>query len=193
MIKRLKKRFGKGERQRSDVEVEKRSGLRKSVETTMDAATFAEVGMHAEARQIMAEEQAAPRRVLVVGHEGTFSRPVIDYALGFAERMGYEIVALNVLDLPKDSEKVGPYCSLIAKEFENTCEQSVAEFLREAQERGIGFQHVVKVGDPDKCIKDVTHELRRIEFVISEPDALPEVAGKEEEVVIPVYAVASPA
>jgi len=192
MIKKFKKRFGKADREEA-VDVKQRSGLREAVERATDAVTFAEAGFPEHAREILAEPETLGRKILVVGHEDSFSRPVIDYALGFAERMGYEIVALNVLHLPKDSKKVGPYCSLIAKEFQNTCEESIAEFYREAQERGIGFHHVVKVGDPDKCIKEVTDEIRRIEFVISEPEALPEVVAKGEEVVIPVYAVAVPA
>ncbi len=192
MIKKLAKKLRKDECS-GEVEVRKRHNIREAVERSADAVTFAEAGLAEEAREILAERDAHARKILVVGHEESFSRPVIEYALGFAERMGYEIVALNVLELPKDSKKMGPYCSLIAKEFENSCEESVAEFYRDAEERGIPFHHIVKFGDLDDCVKEVTQEVKRIEFVISEPEALPEVVSEDEEVVIPVYAVASPA
>ena len=131
------------------------------------------------------------KKILVVGKEEIFSRPVVDYALGFAERMGYEIVALNILPLPTDSPKLAPYCSLISDDFKNKCEESVAHFYRACKEKGIGFQHIVKTGDPEQCIKETHREIKRIEFVICDPEVCPSMAEEVEEGIIPVFCLAN--
>ncbi|SFM65111.1 universal stress protein [Thermodesulforhabdus norvegica] len=186
MLKKITKRFKKG-----DVKVEKRSTLREAVEASTEAITFAEAGLGDHARQVMARADAEPKKVLVVSHEDCFSRAVVEYALGFAERMGYEIVAMNVLQIADRPETVAPYCSLIEERFKENAKESVAEFYREAERRGIPFMHMVKVGPLDKCIKEAVGELKRVEFVISEPEAHPEVVHETEKTVIPVYAVSS--
>lgn len=186
MLKKIKKRFKKG-----DLKVEKRGRVRESLESTTEAITFAEAGLQEHARQLMEQVEAEPRKVLVVSHEDCFSRPVVEYALGFAERMGYEIVALNVLQLADKPDAMAPYCNLIEERFKATAKESVKEFCGEAERRGIPFSHMVKVGQLEKCIKEAVSELKRVEFVISEPDAHPEVVHNNEQVVIPVYAVSA--
>ncbi len=131
------------------------------------------------------------KKILVVGKEEIFSRPVVDYALGFAERMGYEIVALNILPLPTDSPKLAPYCSLIREDFKNKCEESVAQFYKACKEKGIGFQHMMKTGDPEQCIKESHMEIDQIEFVICDPEVCPSIGEEVEEGVIPVFCLAN--
>ena len=187
MLGKLKKKFGK----RKDVEVEKKSTFTEKFDKTMEAITFAEAGAPQVAQQIMEEYEAEPRRVLVVGKEEIFSKPVVEYALGFAERMGYEIVALNILPLPTDSPKLAPYCSLISDDFKNKCEESVSHFYNACKEKGIPFQHVVKTGDPEQCIKETHREIKRIEFVICDPEVCPSMAEEVEEGIIPVFCLAN--
>ena len=131
------------------------------------------------------------KKVLVVGKEEVFEKLVVEYALGLAERMGYEIVALNILPLPTDSPKLAPYCSLISDDFKNKCEESVSHFYELCKEKGIGFEHLVKTGDPEQCIKDVHREIDSIEFVICDPEVCPSMAGEVEGGVIPVFCLAN--
>ena len=187
MLSKIKKRFFKNR----DVELEKKSTLTERFHKTMEAITFAEAGAPQAAQQIIEEYEAEPRKVLVVGKEEIFSKHVMDYALGFAERMGYEIVALNILPLPTDSPKLAPYYSLISDDFKNKCEESVSNFYNACKERGIGFQHVVKIGDPEQCIKETHREIKRIEFVICNPDLCPSMADEVEEGIIPVFCLAN--
>ena len=98
MLGKLKKKILKKKVDENEVEVESRQGqtMREKIESYTEAITFAEAGLQEEAQEIMRAELAEIAKVLVVGHEDTFSKPLVDYAVGFAERMGYEIVALNI-------------------------------------------------------------------------------------------------
>ena len=187
MLSKIKKRFAKNK----DVELEKKSTLTERFDKTMEAITFAEAGASQVAQKIIEEYEAEPRKVLVVGKEEIFSKPVMDYALGFAERMGYEIVAVNVLPLPADSPKLAPYCELINEEFKAKCEQSASYFKNACEERNIPFHHIIRTGDPEQCIRDIHREIKRIEFVICDPDLSPSMAEEVEEGIIPVFCLAN--
>ncbi len=130
------------------------------------------------------EEGPESAKVVVVGHDETFSKAVIDYAVGFAERMGYEIVALNVGPITKpNTEALGPYCDLVRGQFEQRCKEAVRPFEEACRERGIAFRHVVKFGEVDRCIREVHDELESVEFVIADPESCPE----DGKVAIPVF------
>ncbi|MGD8995737.1 MAG: hypothetical protein PVH34_11010, partial [Syntrophobacterales bacterium] len=99
MLRKIKKKILKKKTvDEKEVKVESRQGqtLRERIENYTEAITFAEAGLQEQAQEIMRAEMAEATKVLVVGHEDTFSQPLVEYAVGFAERMGYEIVALNV-------------------------------------------------------------------------------------------------
>ncbi len=183
LVKKLKKKKG--------VEAEKKSTLTEQFDKAMEAITFAEAGSPQVAKEILEQYEAEPRKVLVVGKEEFFSKAVMDYALGFADRMGYEIVALNILPLPTDSPKLAPYCSLINEEFKSKCEESISYFRKEAEARGIPFHHIIKTGDPEECIKETHREIKRIEFVICEPELCSTMAEEVEEGIIPVFCLAN--
>lgn len=187
MLNKIKKRLGK----KKDVDVERKSTLTERFDKTMEAITFAEAGAPQVAQQIIEEYEAEPRKVLVVGKEETFSKPVVDYALGFAERMGYDIVALNILPLPTDSPKLAPYCTPIIDDFKSRCEETISYFSQMCKEKGIGFQHLFKTGDPEQAIKETHREIKRIEFVICEPEICESMADEVEEGVIPVFCMAN--
>ena len=193
MLRKIVKRLKGNRAQKVDesvVSVEQRSTVSETLDTYTTAITFAESGLLDEAREIMKARETEPRKVLVVGHEDRFSKPVVDYALGFAERMGYAVVALNVLPLPKGSTALAPHCSLITEEFRSKCENSIKAFHDFCADRNIPFTHAAKVGEVEECIKQVHGEVRRIEFVISEPDMSTDVLTQGDRVVVPVYALA---
>ena len=130
------------------------------------AETFAEAGIQDVAEEIVRQDMEEPAKILVLGSGGLFPRPVIDYAVGFAKRTGYEVVALS--------------CVPVGHEPANGAEN----LARRAAEEGIACHQVTKYGTSDHCIREVHDEMRRVEFVVTEPEA-----GVEwgTEPVIPVF------
>ena len=131
-----------------------------------EAVTFAEAGQLDTAREVIREVVQERPKILVLGPEGLFSRPVVDYAVGFAKRTGYEIVALSCVSV---SGAVGGGGDAL---------------IRRAAEEEVPCRHVVKYGASDQCIREVHDEIRRVEFVITEPEASFE---NGMEPVIPVF------
>jgi hypothetical protein len=187
MTKKFRERFhgGKKSPEKAGVKV-KRASLRNRVESTMEAITFAEAGVHEVAREIVSEQQ----KILVVGHGECFSKAVVNYVLGFAERMNHEIVALNVLPVNKTDTRSSPYCGVNPKGDLNDCEQSITTFHRLCMEKGIALTHIVKSGDMEGCVPEVYQEVRRISFVVSEPEVLPKLARDVDLAGIPLLSPA---
>ena len=73
-----------------------------------EAITFAEAGQHDYAEDVLMEvqEKEESKKLVVVGKESTFSQEIIDYAIDMAERMSYEIVALNTAPLSCETFKL---------------------------------------------------------------------------------------
>ncbi len=177
MIKKLKEKLQKKKVDSTDLDEGRNKDNRGEVDGVSEPSLEREAGG-------AVENVSGDARVIVVGHENTFSPAVMDYAIGFAERMGYEIVALNVGPITKpNTEALGPYCDLVRGQFEEKCKESAQVFKRACDEKGIPFRHVVKFGDVDECIREVHDELEKVEFVIADPESCP----GEGEVAIPVF------
>ena len=161
--------------------------LRERIEGLTEAITFAEAGLQEEAQRLIRAELAERHKVLVVGHEDTFSKPLQAYAVGFAERMGYEIVALNVTSVQTESPGQESDQDMLCEQFRSRCEEKIGAFRQPCRESGIGFTHLVKFGEVAQCIRDSCQALRRVEFVLAERESCP----KEEIVGIPIYCVTS--
>ena len=67
----------------------------------------------------------------------------------------------------------------------------MSHFYELCKEKGIGFQHLVKTGDPEQAIKETHREIKRIEFVICDPEVCPSMAEEVEEGIIPVFCMAN--
>ena len=78
------------------------------VDKYQEAITFAEAGESEYAMETMAEkrEAQAPTKLLVMGRESDFSKEIIDYSLEMAQRMSYEILALNTAPLSCETFKL---------------------------------------------------------------------------------------
>ena len=188
MLQKLKKKILKKKAEENEVAVESRKTetLREKIESYTEAITFAEAGLQDQAQEIIRAELAEGAKVLVVGYEDTFSKPLVDYAVGFAERMGYEIVALNISPVRTESKHIGPFCDMLCEEFNKKCKAGIETLCRLCEEKNIPFTHLVKFGEIDDCIKEAHEEMRRVEFVITEPESCPE----EGRVAIPVFCMA---
>ena len=150
------------------------SRLRERIETYTEAITFAEAGIDVEIKEVIKEKA----KVVVVGNECTFSYPLQDYALKFAERLEYNIIALNVGPIER-LESVD--CDFLCEQFKKKCHESIEQFKKKCERQKIGFTHVVKFGKLDKCISEVGNEFGKVEFVLTEPE--------KEDGIIPVFTI----
>ena len=130
-------------------------------------------------------QEADGERILVAGVGDSFSQKLVEYAVWFAKRLGYEIVALNCVTFGQEAPEVlTPYQNDLEKEFEAAATRGAEHLAYRAATEGVGFRHVVKFGPPDRCIREVYDEVEGIEFVFAEPDACPEV---DMEAAIPIF------
>ena len=131
------------------------------------------------------DETGDPGRILVVGTDESFSQKLVEYAVWFAKRMEYELVALNCVSFGQEAPKVlSPYQEELQKEFESQATHGAELLAYRSKAEGVSFRHLVKFGSPDRCIREAYQEIEGLEFVLAEPDACPEV---DMEAAIPVF------
>ena len=136
----------------------------------------------------VAAEAAAPRsidgdgvegRLVVMGRESTFSEEVVEYAIDMAQRMDYEILALNSAPLSCDAFSMfSTSRSKLCQEFRTISEKSAQIFRQSADAHGIPFVHVVKYDEPEQALSSLQQEYDNIEFVIADtqPQAVEQAA-----------------
>ena len=88
-----------------EVEVKRQHSLQDDYDEAMMAVTFAEAGAPEQAVEVM--RQYGKRKILVVSQEDAFTEAVMEYATQLAERMGYDLIALNVGAATSDKGLVG--------------------------------------------------------------------------------------
>jgi hypothetical protein len=167
-----------------EVEVRRQSSLQDDYDQAMMAVSFAEAGAPEQAREVM--RQRGRRKILVVTREDAFTEPVMEYATLLAERMGYELIALNVGAAASDKAASG-YGQHMQEEFQRRAAAAVAVLQHKAAARNIPVTHVVKFGDVGKAVEDINREYRRVELMITDSRA------REEEVAarvnLPVFSL----
>ena len=104
-----------------------------------------------------------------MGRESTFSKEIIDYALEMAQRMSYEILALNTAPLSCDTFKLFSNSrDQLCEEFKSLSEKNAAMFQQAATENGIVFDHIVMFSEAEEALQKVTRNNKNIAFVVSE-------------------------
>ncbi|HOV86109.1 MAG TPA: hypothetical protein PLM79_07080 [Syntrophobacteraceae bacterium] len=117
------------------------------------------------------------RKILVVGTGDAFSEETVSYAVHLAERLDYDLVALSV----DESGRRGYPDRWAAK--------AAGTLKRRAAQKGIRCEHAVKAGDPGWAVDELQHEIRRIEFVVTDLGVNREEVARE--VGIPMFSVIS--
>ena len=138
-----------------------------------EAITFAEAGEGSLAREALQTEPEieVARKLVVVGRESVFSEDIIDYALEMAERMSYEIVALNTAPLSCETFKLfSSSRNQICEDFEGLSKKNVQMFQAAAEKKGIPFTHIVKFSESYEVLKELRSEIGEFEFVVSESE-----------------------
>lgn len=165
---------------------EKEAPLSKILSTTAEAAAFAEAGEYEYARELISKQGIKRQKILVVGGDSGFSETLMNYAVGMAGRMNYEIVALSVIPVGKRilsilNEKK------VSMELQTQTNKIAETFRAKAEAKEISFTHMVKFGPFDRMVKETHKELKRISFVLAEPDQVCDgVPGS-----IPMFCLAS--
>ena len=136
-----------------------------------EAITFAQAGESEYAMETIVEqrEDQSPTKLLVMGRESTFSKKIIDYALDMAQRMSYEILALNTAPLSCETFKLfSSSHNQVCQEFKNMSEKNARLLQEAASEKGIPFDHVVMFSEPEEALESINREYKDIAFVVSE-------------------------
>uniref|UniRef100_A0A7V6A6C2 UspA domain-containing protein n=1 Tax=Desulfobacca acetoxidans TaxID=60893 RepID=A0A7V6A6C2_9BACT len=169
-----------------EVEVTRQSSLQDDYEQTMMAIAFAEAGAAEQAREVL--RQRGKRKILVVTQADTFTEPVMEYATLLAERMGYELIALNVGGAASDKAASG-YRQHMQEEFQRRAAAAFAALEQKAAARNIPVTHVVRFGDVGAAVAAIHREYRRVELLITDSRA------REDEVAarvnLPVFSLKS--
>ncbi|MFC1896238.1 hypothetical protein ACFL0Q_06205 [Thermodesulfobacteriota bacterium] len=174
----------------------KAARFRNKVDQHQEAVTFAEAGQQEHARALFRADDVEdkPGKLLVVGRESMFSREVMDYALEMAQRLSYEILALNTAPLSCETFKLfSASQDKLCEGFRELSEQNVKAFRDEAEKMGIPFAHEIRFCDKNRAVEEINKEYRDIEFVLSdteEEQAVERVAeGERVKKAIYVYAM----
>jgi hypothetical protein len=141
------------------------------VDQYQEAITFAEAGQPSQAQELVRRDEVEEKalRLLVVGRESTFSREVVDYALEMAQRLSYQILALNTAPLSCETFKIfSSSRKKICQDFQSLSEENVKAFREEAEKFGIPFTHVIKFSEREEALEEVREEFGGIEFVVSD-------------------------
>jgi len=139
-------------------------------------------------------EEERPGKLLVVGRESAFSEDVVMYALDMAQRLSYEIVALNTAPLSCETFKLfSSSRNKICEDFLALSEENARKFAQEAAQNQVPFEHVIKFSDTDHAIEEIRREKGHIDFVISEAeedraDMRPEQGDRPQREIL-VYSV----
>jgi hypothetical protein len=168
---------------------EKKETFTEKLEKTAEAIAFAEAGEHEYAKAVLSKEESERQKILVVGGEDGFSDVLINYAIGMADRMEYEIVALNIIPVGKRIFSILDKME-VTIELQNQINPAANLFRARAEEKNILFRQMVKFGKFNRVIKEAHKEIKRISFVLTEPEYTSiEASGSNAH--IPVFSLAS--
>jgi hypothetical protein len=162
-----------------------------------EASSNAKEGKKAYAHKSIADGTTTEtaRRILVVGRESVFSKEIIDYAIEMAQRLTYEIIALNTAPLSCDTFRLfSSSRNQICEDFEEISKKNIIAFQEKAEKKGIPFKHVVKFSDSYEVLKEIKVEIGEFEFVVSEieeevEDASGTASGEKPKREISVYSI----
>lgn len=132
--------------------------------------------------------QEIKRKILVVGKGHAFSSGVVDYAANLAQRLGYDLIALCLAPALESGGKIfPPYTHHLRHKFVRRARQAWGQVEPELRRRGINSEHLVKFVTVARAVEDLNHEIKRIDFVITDVGiAHEEITG---EIPLPVFSI----
>lgn len=139
-------------------------------------------------KEVSSGERAQRPKILVVANGSRFSQDMIDYAVQLAERLDYDLLAMSVAaSWAATGDRVDP---LRAREtFRKEATEAARFLIEKAGGRGIHCDHVMKFGELGSCVEEINHEVKRIEFVLTDHTMNREEISRE--VTIPMFSIIS--
>ncbi len=122
---------------------------------------------HAERSTGTAQPASRPT-ILVAGKGAGFAPGTLDYALGLADRLGADLLAVSVNtyhDYDEGGEATGR-----ALRFASAAAQSVEAQRGTAKERGLRVRHLCRDGKVSDVVSDLFHKEKNVSFVLVEQD-----------------------
>lgn len=162
--------------------LKKGRSITQKMDQYQEAITFAEAdaydSVHTPTQ--VAQTGNRPGKLLVIGNGPVFTEDIIDYAIEMAQRMSYEILALNTA--PITCEGFSLFATSEKKncqEFKEISEENIKSFHNQAEKQGIPFENIIKFKSIETAIEEVRKEYGEIEFVISRSEER-QISEREE-------------
>jgi hypothetical protein len=128
------------------------------------------------------------RKILVVGKGPGFTTGVMDYAASLAERLGYDIIAMNLQpSLDQTTKFFSPYNQHQRARFAQRARASWELAEPAFKSQGIRCEQVVRFEDVARAVKALNHEVKRIDFVITDAGITDEEINGE--IPLPVFSI----
>jgi hypothetical protein len=178
VIKRIKGLFSRSPEDGQEIVVrrKKRADAIRRLERYAEAAGLAQGGAQDAAREIVRRDLQERPKILVVGCGPTFSSRLVEYAIGYAKRMDYEIVAVNCGDLVlRSSGEFSPYRENRFQEFKERAATGAEPFAARAAQEGIPFRQLVRADSVGHAVRELEEEIGRVHFVLGEAEAIREI------------------
>jgi hypothetical protein len=128
------------------------------------------------------------RKILVVAKNYAFTDAVVDYAANLAQRLGYDLIAMNVNPaLAQSGNFYSPYNQHMRGKFRERAQSAWLPVAGDLASQGVHSDHVVRFEDLAEAIKELNHAVKRIDFVITDAGIMDEeITG---EIPLPVFSI----
>lgn len=162
---------------------DQKNKTRKVVEAEADMWPFSMDQAAADGRSSQVK-----RKILVVGKEPRFSRGVMDYATSLAQRLGYDLIGMSLNPALEQAGKFfSPYNLHLRARFTRRAREAWEGLRPGLTQQGINCEHVVKFTEVAEAVKDLNHQIKRIDFVITDAGIKSEeITG---EIPLPVFSI----
>lgn len=145
--------------------------LNTKVDDYQEAITFSQAGVREDGggKEAMTCSEKPGRNLVVASLESRFPDDMVAYALEMAQRMSYDIIAVNAANITHDmTEFFSSTHEDLYRDFKATSKENIGAFREKAETLGLNFAHATNFSGIDQAIDDITKECGQVEFVITE-------------------------
>lgn len=163
--------------------------IKNNLELTAIAVTFAEAGEWKTAEsyldQLKTLNESKKPKLMVIALDSDFSQGTIDYAVNLADRMKFDVLAVNLLDSQGRRQLSQRQTKRI---ISSSSKQIFSSLIEKAKEQSIHCECIVAVDDIRLLLRKIRRMIRRIEILLVQTSNTQEFFLNLD---IPVYQVAA--
>ena len=160
--------------------------LRKKFEFTAMAVTYAEAGEWDIAADYMAKidklNQSKKPKMMVVALDSEFSSDTVEYSVNFAERMQYDLLAVNAVKQAKQRSLQ----RMSHKQLTKKLKHIFSSMVERAQASKIPCETFITINDLRSQIRQLIKRVKRVELVLVQVKKGQQISLNLE---IPVYQI----